>query len=129
MRERLDSCEASERFLRASASLSFACAASALASRSSRSSDDEVHPVDLIVEGRMLDWMCSIVGTSEIGVLRDSVSCTLTTGAAAYTDALDTVIAGVACDDVAVSSGVNASDEMIETTSITADESESVSIS
>ena len=85
--------------------------------------------MDLIVEGRMLDWMCSIVGTSEIGVLRESVSCTLTTGAAAYTDALDTVIAGVACDDAAVSSGVNASDEMIETTSITADESESVSIS
>jgi hypothetical protein len=52
--------------------------------------------------------MCSIVGTSEIGVLRESLSRTLTTGAAAYTDALDTVIAGVACDDAAVSSGVKA---------------------
>ena len=76
----------------------------------------------------MLDWMCSIVGTSEIGVLRESVSSTLITGTAAYTDALDTVIAGVACDDAAFSSGVKASDEMTETTSITADESDSVSI-
>ena len=60
---------------------------------------------------RLEELMTSIVGTSEIGVACDTVCSTA--GAACSTEPLDTVIAGVGCDDAAVTtSGVNASLEM-----------------